>query len=198
MENENSQTNTTEFSDNIQTTGQTQPSSITESGDRGNKGNTPDELNGAGSNGSETSTESQVDAKMLAQIEQEQKEIALEDYVKQCREADVLVINAFELRKSHPKGYQDTVAYMKSKSQTVLEEDTIIGVFLYSPRQILLDYFDNKSYHLNCTIDLSGQNKPVWGYTINDEISTTKFDSRSQAEYSGYMAVYDLIEKQLK
>lgn len=104
---------------------------------------------------------------------------------------DLLAFNALTLKAKFPKSYKKVVDFMQVKSSLDTDEDTILGVFLYSPKTVVYNFFDDNELYINV-----GGWKQDWHYTING--SPAEFcSSRTFAEHGAVLKAFELLEATL-
>lgn len=127
-------------------------------------------------------------------LTQDQMYDTLEKYVEAALKEEIIALNSLKIKKTYPKSYEKLVTYMNKKSSLEeMDEETIMGVFMYSPRTVTFIFFDNEKIFLN----IFGSDQH-WRYTMEaNESSEESYKSRTLCEVAGYFAAFDKLEKQL-
>lgn len=130
-----------------------------------------------------------------AEAEDLGKEMALEMYIKQCIEENIMCFNPITTKKNFPAAYNSCVDYMARKANIpTLEEDTVFGVFLYSPRTILYEFFDEKGIFVNV---IGGGDK--WSNNVENKYDgiVMTYPKRILAEIAGFTAAFKILNENL-
>lgn len=114
----------------------------------------------------------------------------LREVVEQALEDNLLALNAVTIKNKFPKSYNACKDYMIQKSQFPPDEETMIGVLLYTPRNLLYDFFDQKKLFIN----IHGSDTR-WKYSWEANESSDPFTSRVLAEHNGFMEGFERLEK---
>lgn len=114
----------------------------------------------------------------------------LREVVEQALEDNLLAMNAITIKNKFPKSYNACKDYMIVKSQFPPDEETMIGVLLYTPRNLLYDFFDQKKLFIN----IHGSDTR-WKYSWEANESSDPFTSRVFAEHNGFMEGFERLEK---
>ena len=120
------------------------------------------------------------------------KEAAIQEYLSSALKQGIIGFDGYKIKKTYPCAYQLIKEYMEEKSQGEMEDDIIVGVFLYSPRTILFNFFDDKKFYVN----IIGK-KGSWYFTINDAV-VGGFTSRVECEVEAFHAAFTSLEKTLQ
>lgn len=133
-------------------------------------------------------------------IPDEVKEKAIESYIPAALNANLIAFNSYKIKREYPKVYQKLYDYMFEKAgtqQSVIDDDTISGVLLYTPRSVTFDFLDENGIYLN-----TNKVKNIWGYTIENDItlleSISNYKSRLEAEIKGFESGLHFLENKLK
>ncbi len=131
------------------------------------------------------------------QISPEEREKTLKLMVEDSLKNGLAAYNGFEIKKLYPKTYEKIAEYMGMKAQMpgLMDEETVIGILLYSPRIVLFDFFDINKIYVNTDINLD-----MWIYKINKpnySHSSKAYSSRLNAEIDGFYEAFKLFEEQL-
>lgn len=123
----------------------------------------------------------------------EEKEEFIERLTSALAESGSLGLNFFKFKRLYPKALAAFEQYCSIKVPAgVVDEDTLVGILLYSARNIIYDFFDSKEIYINI---LGSDNSWVW----NTEYfkSTNNFKSRVYAETDAFDVVFSNFEKSL-
>jgi hypothetical protein len=138
---------------------------------------------------SQKDTEAELENK---EITDAQKEEVLAGYVEIALGDNLLAFNGMEIKRKFPKAYKAVGAYMDNKSRLPSDDETIIGVVLYTPRNLFYDLFDSN----NLFINIHGSDQR-WKYSWEANEASDPFTSRVLAEYHGFMEGFQRLEQQL-
>jgi len=117
-------------------------------------------------------------------------EEVLQEVVDQALKDNLLSLNAITIKNKYPKSYEACKEYMVKKSQFPPDEETMIGVLLYTPRNLLYDFFDTKKIFVN----IHGSDQR-WKYSWEANESSSPYGSRVYAEYHGFLEGFERLEK---
>lgn len=135
---------------------------------------------------------SQVEVK--ASYTDVEKEAMMEEYVTPALEDGLLAINSYKIKRECPLAYALMKEYMiKRAGFPNLDDDTIIGALLYTPRNVIYDFLDNNGQFLN----IHGA-ETTWKYTFDPNESFGPFTSRVRAESEGFVAGLARLEVKLQ
>ncbi len=112
--------------------------------------------------GSQTFTEAEVQAAQAHFTGLSDKD--KEEYLDQSVVEDMLSLNALKIKRLYPNSFKLCVEYISEKSRLPQTDDVLIGIFLYGPRTILYEFFDDAGLYIN-VVGASNQ----WHYTITSE-----------------------------
>lgn len=131
------------------------------------------------------------------EVTPEDKEIAIKLAVEDSLKNNLLAINGLDIKKKYPKGYKALATYMGDKAQipNMMDEETVLGILLYSPRIVLYDFFDLNEIYTN----ILGL-KQSWYVNIDSlkiKHTTPTFSSRVEAEVAGFDKAFEILEKDL-
>lgn len=141
------------------------------------------------SNVESTGKESSQDDLSISQM----KEDILEEVIVNALEDDLLALNAITIKNRFPKSYNTCKDYMAAKSQFPPDEETMIGVLLYTPRNLLYDFFDTKDIFVN----INHLSKDSWSFHLNFDNPTKGFAKRALTESAAFYKAFEELEKQL-
>ena len=109
-------------------------------------------------------------------LEKDRKE-GLANQVEAIRKdnSNLVAFSYLELKERFPKGIKAFEDFLLGQLQGMtLEEDTLIGLFLYAPTVKLVEFFDNRGIYIN--IKGSDQN-----WTFNIDVEEQEFENTSIA-----------------
>lgn len=131
-------------------------------------------------------------------ISDEEKNARLEATIKNSLENGLASYNGVEIKKLYPKTYKILTDYMSDKAgiSGMMDEETILGVLLYSPRIVLFDFFDTNKILVNTEAVKDG-----WHYNVQAQniqlVSNQAFENRLRAEIPGFMKAFEILEQKL-
>jgi hypothetical protein len=134
-------------------------------------------------------TNPQAQAQVPSPMTDEQKTEVVQQYVDAAVADDLLAFNSLRIKRVYPKAYRDLTDYMVQRAQLPTDDDTVVGVLLYTPRNVLYEFFDRRNLFLNV-----GGNNTSWHFNINGEPSKLGFKSRVAAEYAGFEEAFYKFE----
>lgn len=146
------------------------------------------------SSGSLRSSSQQENTKAQVQPQGEltdsEKEEVLANYVKESIAHNVVALNHAKIKRQYPKALKALEAFITERAGQPVEEDTIVGVLLYSPRSVLYEFFDNKKIFIN----IAGS-ETDWHYTINGGYANMGYASRVLAECDAFEDAFSQLNR---
>jgi hypothetical protein len=118
----------------------------------------------------------------------------LEKYVAAALEDEIVAFNSIKIKRTWPESYKELVKFMNGKTQMgEMDDETIMGVFMYSPRTVIYNFFDYKKIFVN----IFGSDQH-WRYTMEaNESSEEIYPNRTLCEVAAYIEAFNRLEKQL-
>lgn len=132
-----------------------------------------------------------VKTQKVSTITDEEKEKAISEYVTGAVEDNVIAFNAYKYKRLYPLAYQKCKEFMAKRARFEPGEDTILGVFMYTPRTIFYEFLDSEKLFINIT-----GSDDEWRYEYNDE-AFGGYKSRVYAEIAGFEEGFNRLNKQL-
>jgi len=130
----------------------------------------------------------------------EQMERELDAYIKEYLDKGIVAYNAIRIKDKYPKAYRKFVKYIDSVATipgVAADDETMIGILLYSPRTIIFNFFDDNTIFV---LPKFAKVNRKWYYEIvlpqADAILSGEYDNRTEAEVSGFMKAFEILEKQ--
>lgn len=142
----------------------------------------------SGKKDSEVKPKDQQAAPVLSRAD---KEKALDSYTSESVEAGIVSFNWLELVRVFPKAAEKCLNYMIEKSRMNVEEETAIGIVMYSPRNVFPEFFDSNKIYVNIISDENGFSNNM------DTANIAQYTSRAYAEISAYKTAFAKLEEQL-
>jgi hypothetical protein len=129
-------------------------------------------------------------------LDTEEMNDILEQGSKSLIDRNMVAFNGITIRKSYPKSYQLMVEYMMKVSDLgKIDDETAIGILLYSPRTVLFNFFDSNELRVQINYNDS---ENTWFYTFNkDNYQAKGYTSRTKAEVDGFDRAFAVLEKRL-
>lgn len=139
------------------------------------------------------SVENKTQEQSKNELTPEQRNEAIYKYIEQADDAGVLAINSLEVKKVTPKAYDLCMDFMSTKAGGMnFDEETIIGTFMYAPRNVFYEFFDENKIYIN----IMGENQ-AWKFTFDITISK-EYPTRISAEKTAFMEAFKLLESTIK
>ena len=147
-----------------------------------------------GEESSEENIEIQAPKSRRRQVTQEDKERLMELTIADAHSQVLAAYDGLKIRKSYPKAYAKLSEYMAVKAHLpgMMDDETILGILLYSPRIVLFDFFDTNKVYVNV---LGGETS--WWYKVNGQLEDSGFKGRLEAETTGFYKAFEILEKLL-
>lgn len=147
-----------------------------------------------GEESTEEDIEIQAPKSRRRQVSQEDKERVMELTIADAHRQGLAAYDGLKIKKLYPKAYAKLSEYMTTKAGIleVMDDETILGILLYSPRIVLFDFFDTNKVYVNV---LGGETS--WWYKINGQLEDSGFKNRLEAETTGFYKAFEIFEKLL-
>ena len=117
-----------------------------------------------------------------------------EEYIEQSGTEGLLSINALKIKRLYPNAYKEAAKYISEKSRISQSDDMLIGIFLYGPRTILYEFFDDYGFYINIL-----GSKEKWHYTITSDtiqvVNGGQATSRIEAEKLALNEAFSHVNK---
>lgn len=162
---------------------------------------TPSGVQGENSNGNAKITGRREEGYQVKPevIPDEVKEKAIESYIPAALNANLIAFNSYKIKREYPKVYQKLYDYMFEKAgvnQSAVDDDTISGVLLYTPRSVTFDFLDENGIYLGII------KTSRWAYNIHNDNNLVEgldnFKTRLEAEIKGFDRALYFLENKLK
>jgi len=127
-------------------------------------------------------------------LNEEQIFDSLEKYVAAALDNEIVAFNSIKIKRTWPESYNELVKFMNERTNVgEMDDETIMGVFMYSPRTVTYNFFDSKKIFVN----IIGSDQH-WIYTPeSNESSKEIYPNRTLCEVAAYIEAFNKLEKQL-
>jgi hypothetical protein len=143
--------------------------------------------------GQEKSPEAKTQRKVPVRPTEDQMAAVVKQYVDAAIKDEQVAYDYFHIKKNYPKSLEAIVNYMLSKANIPdMDMETIMGVFMYAPRGVFFNIFDNEGLYVN----IVGKDKN-WSYYLNDAKTIADYETRTLAEVAGFEAALAQLELKL-
>ena len=122
-----------------------------------------------------------------------QLEIVSQESVKK----NLLSFNGLKIKGYYPNAFQKLFDYICEKTDIpdLINEDTTLGILLYSPAIVIFDFFDQNKLFVN----ICGKEED-WYYSINStniSIVSAQYKNRTLTEEAAFNTLFEKLENQL-
>lgn len=151
-----------------------------------------------GQESSKENTQVQAPKSRIGEMTDTEKAFALTASVEESNKNGLAAYNGFVLKTQYPRAYNKLVEYMGNKAQIpgMMDDDTVLGILLYSPRIVVFEFFDINEIFVNTKIGIDRK----WSYEIDTKhqiYGSKLYTTRVLAEVEGFHKAFELLEQKL-
>lgn len=119
--------------------------------------------------------------------------LGIDMWVEGFRAKGLPAYNGYKLKKEYPNAWNKLLEYCKIQAEGAdnVDDETVIGILLYSPRIVLFDFFDREKIYVNTIAPEMGNQ---WTNTLKSQMS---YNTRTLAEVDAFEYAFLLLEEKL-